>query len=444
MSLERVRIRGLDHRGRIYGVSNGRKIYFHYGIPGETVLAEVTAKPKGRRGREYWGVVKEVLDPSPYRVEPRCRHFGTCGGCRFQDLGYQRQLVIKREMVEEIFDEFNVALPTIHKPIPSPEIWFYRNRMDFPVGIVDGRGVVGLKMLGRWDVVVDLDECFLMSPEAVEIIHRVEEHMEKYGLEPYDIIRQRGFLRYVVVREGKYTGDRLVNFVTYRGGGFIGLDRLITELSDLVTGIVWSVNDTLTDVSVGRDLRPVYGRDFLRERVGGIEFYIHPNAFFQTNSYQANTLVDLARRHASGGSTLLDVYSGVGLFSYTLMDRYDRVVSVEVDEYSVYSAEVVREELGAENVAIIKDRAEDRLTKMSGRFDTVVVDPPRPGLSREVKETLLRMEVGEILYFSCNPLSMARDLEVLSRGYRVSDGLYLIDMFPHTPHIELFARLEPR
>ncbi len=442
--LVEARIIGLDSRGRIYGYASGRKLFFRYGIPGETVLARVEARPKGRRGVEYWGVVEKVLDPSPHRVEPRCRHFGLCGGCRFQDLDYDAQLRMKREYVERVFEDFNVALPAIHKPFPSPKLWFYRNRMDYPVGVRDGKPVIGLKALGRWDYVVDLEECFLMSSESVEVIHRVEEHMERYGLEPYDVIKQRGFLRYVVVREGKFTGDRLINFITFKPGGFIGIDKLVENLSDLATGIVWSVNEGLADVSVGKDIRPVYGRDYLTEEIGGVKFYIHPNAFFQTNSYQAQRLVELARRYSSGGETLLDVYSGVGLFTYTLMDKYGSVVSIEVDEYAVYSSERVREWLDASNVTLINEKAEDRLPRIMGRIDTLVVDPPRPGLSKEVKEAVLKAMPDEILYFSCNPLSMARDLEYLSKGYRVSDGLYLIDMFPHTPHIELFARLEQR
>jgi len=439
-----AKIIGLDSRGRIYGYSGGKKIFFRYGIPGEVVLADIKARPKGRRGVEYWADIKEVIQASPDRIKARCRHFGLCGGCRFQDMSYEAQLRMKREYVERVFEDFNVRVPNIYKPFSSPEIWFYRNRMDFPVGVRDGKPIVGLKALGRWDYVVDLDECLLMSEEAVDIIHRVEAHMERYGLEPYDVVRQRGFLRYVVVREGKYTGDRIVNFVTFKPGGFIGIDRLVEELSDLVTGVLWSVNEGLADVSIGRDIRPIYGRDYITEEIGGVKFYIHPNAFFQTNSYQAVKMVELARKYSSGGRFLLDVYSGVGLFTYTLMDKYDSIVSIEVDEYAVYSNYRVREWMDADNVTVIQSRAEDRLPLIGGSIDTLVVDPPRPGLSREVKEAILKIYPDEILYFSCNPLSMARDLEYLSRGYRVSDGIYLIDMFPHTPHIELFARLEKR
>ena len=442
MSLKQVEILGLDEYGRLYGLLDGKKVYFKYGVPGDIVKIRINRVPKGRRGYELWADVVELVSPGDGRIEPRCRYFGECGGCRFQNLDYPLQLKMKKNYVLKIFDRFNLDVE-VEDPIPSPKIWFYRNRMDFPVTGSKDEVFLGLKKLGRWDVVIDLDECFLMSREAVEILDIVRKHIKRYSIPPYDIIRQKGFLRYVVIREGKFTGDRLINLVT-KSGAFIGLDRLIEDLKNISTGIVWSINDKLTDISIGEDIRAVYGRDYLTEEVGGIKFYIHPNSFFQTNSYQAVKMVELARKYSSGGSLFIDVYSGVGLFTYSLMDKYERVISIEIDKYAVYSSEHVRDWLKADNVVLINESAEDRLRRVEAKIDTVVVDPPRPGLSKQVKDVLLKRDVNEILYFSCNPQSFARDLKVLKERYRVSDKICLIDMFPHTPHIELFTRLEPR
>jgi len=429
----------IDEKGRAYGEINGKRIYVRYGIPGDGLKVKPYFIRKGRRGKELWGEIVEIVSSGEGRVEPKCKYFGICGGCRFMDWDYRYQLRYKRNRVLKAFNKFKLD-SEITDPIPSPKLWFYRNRMDFPVGYRDGEPIIGLKVYGRWDLVVDLDECHLESEEAIEIIKTVKEFMREYDIKPYDIIKHRGFMRYVVVREGKFTGDRLVSLVTNKGS-FIGLDILIERLKELTTGIVWSINPKWTDLSIGEEVIGIYGKDYLNEKIGGIVYYIHPNAFFQTNSYQAEKLVSLAKEYSGGGSTLVDVYSGVGLFSYSLMDRYSEVVSIEADKYSIYSAEINKKNLSADNVVIIEAKAEEHLPKIIGKPDTLIVDPPRPGMSREVKDAILRLEPGEILYFSCNPDSMARDIYILSEKYRIEDKVVPIDMFPHTPHIEVFAKL---
>ena len=433
---------GIDSKGRPYATYEGKKIYVKYAVPGDRLKISVTPVKKGRRGVEYWGDIVEIIEAGEGRVKPKCRYFGICGGCRFQNWDYNHQLKYKKKLVVEAFKRFSIEAEILD-PIPSPRIWYYRNRMDYPVGWDGEKPVIGLKILGRWDLIVDLDECHLESRESVEIIKIVKDFMRKYDVKPYDLIRHKGFMRYVVVREGKYTGDRLVSLVTARGG-FIGLDALIDMLKEYVTGIVWSINPKITDLSVGEEVIGVYGRDYLTEEIGGIKFHIHPNAFFQTNSYQANKLVQLAKRFSDGGDYLIDVYSGVGLFTYNLMDKYKKVLSIEVDPSSIYSAEVNKKWLRADNVNIVEARAEDWLKRILTKPDTVIVDPPRPGLSREVKDELMRIRPKEILYFSCNPETMARDIHILSEVFELDGPIIPIDMFPHTPHVEVFTRLVPR
>jgi len=433
---------GVDNRGRAYGEYNDKKIFVKYGVPGDYVKIRIYPIRKGRRKVELWGDIIEIIEPGEGRIEPRCKHFGRCGGCRFQNWRYEDQLKYKRNIVIDSFKRFDIEAD-VEEPIPSPKIWFYRNRMDFPVGRYEDKPIIGLKEYGRWDVIVGLDECYLMSQDAVKIIHIVRDFMEEYDIKPYDIIKHKGFLRYVVIREGKNTGDRLINLVSGKGG-FIGLDILVERLKDLSTGIVWSINPKLTDLSIGEEVLGIYGKDYLTEEIDGLKFYIHPNAFFQTNSYQANKLTKIAKEYSSGGKILLDVYSGVGLFSYILRDKYEKVVSIEVDKYSVYSAEINKKWINADNVSIVEARAEEWLSRINYKPDTIIVDPPRPGLSKSVKEFILKLHPKEILYFSCNPETMARDINILSKDYRIDGKIITIDMFPHTPHIEAFARLIPK
>lgn len=437
-----VSVSGIDSKGRAYSYHGGRRIFVKYGVPGDIVRVKIYKVGKGRRGRraELWGDIIEILRPSDARVKARCSHFGLCGGCRFQNMDYRAQLEYKREVALNFFHKVYKLKVDISDPIPSPKIYFYRNRMDYPAGIVDDRPAIGLKMAGRWDVLVPLNECHLMSLEAIEIIHIVRGFMLRRGLEPYNIFTHEGLVRYVVIREGKFTGDRLISIVT-SDNPFPYIDELVDELRRFSTGVIWSINPTLTDISIGREIRPLYGKDYLEEEIRGIRYYIHPNAFFQTNSYQTIKLVEIIRGMASGGDVLMDLYSGVGLFSLQLLDMYREILAVEVDEYSLYSAEINVDRVGG-GVTIFRGRVEDVLPIYIGNQpDTVIVDPPRPGLSRDVKDDLLRLGPKEIIYVSCNPETMARDIKYMSKEYRVDGEILLLDMFPHTPHIELVAKL---
>lgn len=432
----------IDYKGIPYGIVDNRKIYVKYGVPGDRVRVKPYIVRRGRRGKEVWGDIEEVVIPSRYRVEPRCIHFGVCGGCRFQNISYTRQLKYKWRLVESSFERYGLEVE-IRDIVRSDKLYYYRNRMDYPVGAGEEGPIIGLKMAGRWDVVVQLEECHLMSMESIEILKRVRDFMIDKGIEPYNIINHTGLVRYIVIREGKFTGDRLVNIVT-SDAPFPYIEELVDLIGDLASGIIWSINPTITDVSVGKIIRPIHGKDYLEEEIFGLRFHIHPNAFFQTNSYMTTKLVEVVRGYASGGGKLMDLYSGVGLFSYLLEDMYGDVVSVEIDEYATYSANINRERFKS-SVVIIESSVEDYLPiyiqAMDNPPETVIVDPPRPGLSSEVKYDLLRMEPKEIIYVSCNPDSMARDIRLLSRKYRIEDPLTPIDMFPHTPHIEVVARL---
>ena len=440
-NIYRVEVVGIDDMGVAYGYHEDRRVRIRYGVPGDVVKVRTYFVRRGRRGRikELWGDIVEITSPSPERVPPRCKHFGLCGGCRFQNWGYPYQLRYKKSLVEEAFKRYGLDID-VDNPIPSPKTYYYRNRMDYPVGIVDDKPVIGLKKVGRWDVVVPLDECYLMSDESVEVTNLVKRFMVRRGVEPYNIFTHKGFMRYVVVREGKFSGERLISLVT-SVGPFPWLDELINELKSYATGVIWSINPKITDLSIGSEIRPLYGNDHLNEVIRDFKFYIHPNAFFQTNSYQTVNLVDLLDRLCSGGGMLVDVYSGVGLFSFSLSSKYDMVYSIEMDEHSIYSANINLARYGGDDVVVLEGLAEDILSTIKDSPDTVIVDPPRPGLSLKVKEHLLSLKPREILYVSCNPITLARDVEKLSIEYEVDGAVVPIDMFPQTPHIECVLRL---
>jgi len=437
----RVEIKELDSKGRGIGYINNRKIYVNYVVPGDVVDVEVYVVCKGRRGRykEYHGKVINVVSEGKGRIKPKCKFFGVCGGCRFQNWDYNYQLRFKKDVVIEAMKRWGVN-GEVKDIIPSSKIWYYRNRMDYAISY-DGK--VGLKEYGSWSKILDLTECYLMSEESTKIMQETRDFMSEYKVPGWDLFKHEGFLRYVVIREGKFTGDRMVNYITW-SKQFKYLDELVNKLTskNLITSFVWGINPTITDVSVAKDLRFIWGKDHLTEKIESYTFHVHPNAFFQTNSFQTITLAKLVRKLASGGRELLDLYSGVGLFSVFLSDMYDNVTGIEVEESAVNSGKISLKWNGVSNVNYVASRVEDVVNLYEDReIDTVIIDPPRPGMARKVVNSILRMSPKEIIYVSCNPDTMMRDTSWLCESYSIEDPIYPIDMFPHTPHVEVVARL---
>lgn len=312
--------------------------------------------------------------------------------------------------------------------------------MDYAISF-DGK--IGLKELGNWRNILDLSECFLLSKESNKILSLTREFMSKYQIPGWDLIKHNGFFRYVVIREGKFTNERMINYVTYKGF-FKYVNELINMLTseNLITSFVWSINATVTDVSYGSEIRFLWGKDHLSEKINEYKFYIHPNAFFQTNSYQTPKLVEIVKNFSSGGKVLLDLYCGVGLFAISLSPMYNEVYGIEVEENAVNSGNISLDWNGVSNVEYSIGRVEDLITLYEDLdVDTVVLDPPRPGVSKKVIKSLIRMKPREIIYVSCNPESMFRDISGLMSEYYIENHIQPIDMFPHTPHVEVIVKL---
>ena len=433
-----VIISDLDEKGRGIAETKDRKILIYFVIPGDFVKVKIT---RVRRKIAYGSLI-ELKTPSKYRVKPKCRFFGQCGGCKLQNMDYHYQLYFKRKFARRAFEGFNLDAH-ISKVDPSRPIWFYRNRMDYAVG---QNLEVGLRKPEKWNEVVDIDECFLLSERGNELLNIFREFIRMREFKPFNTITREGFLRYLVLREGKFTSKRLVNIVTYLGE-FRDIDELVKRMaSSGATSIYWSINPRITDISFGEEIRKIHGEEYLREKIRDYVFNIHPNAFFQTNSYQAVKLIDYAAKLLDfrSNDVLLDLYCGVGLFGIALHSYVDRVIGLELDREAIKCAEINALENDARNVKLICGRAEDLVKHLKERINLAIVDPPRPGLHPKVIKALLKIEPREILYVSCNPNTMARDIALLSKKYKLDDKIRLIDMFPQTPHVEAMAKLVRR
>jgi 23S rRNA (uracil-5-)-methyltransferase RumA len=415
-----LEIVALDKRGAGIGKSGKKRYRVDYAYPGDKVLAT----PMGR-GRAR---LVKVLEASEARVTPRCEHFSRCGSCRWQGLSYEAQLRFKGEVIQKLFaQEAQVK--------PSPKIWYYRNRMDFTIA----SHAIGMRRYSSFAEVESAEGCLLLSKESDEILRLSQEFFQEKKLEAYDILAKKGFLRYLVVREGKFTGQRLINVVTTEGK--FPVEEYAGTLGEFANSVVWAVNDSLADVSFG-EIRAHTGEGYLEERLGGITYRIPAFSFFQTNPYQAECLLACVKSWLGGRERLLDLYCGVGTFSLALADLASEVVGIEEDAEAIEAAKLNAVLNDINNASFIAGKAEATLAKVGGRFDAVLVDPPRAGLHPKVIAALNKLSPEVIIYVSCNPYTQAEDIKKLE-GYEVEE-LSPFDMFPHTPHVENIALLSRR
>lgn len=423
-------IEGVDGKGRGIMRAEGKNIATPFVVPCDEVTVTLT---KRRRG-ELTGRLKTVHSPSPYRVTPRCPYAGKCGGCPWQMIDYPKQLEYKRDLVNSSFER--AALPfRIADVEASAEIFYFRNRMDYVFG---ASGELGLKEPGAWWSVLDLGTCFLLSENAVRVMERVRAWAQKHALAPWDNKKYTGLLRYLVIREGKFTNERCVTLVT-SAEPFPDAARedLVVELKNLATTIYWGINPEITDLSIAPEMKLLHGKRYLTERVGDYTFDIHPNSFFQTNAYMAARLMETVRLSAALESheRLLDLYCGVGFFAIALAGSCREVIANELDHGAIDLAKQNALQNKITNATFLQGATENILPKMP-RPDVVILDPPRSGMHPKALGTLLAFHPKRIVYVSCNYEALARELPAFLRDYEITNQTAL-DLFPHTPHVEV-------
>lgn len=448
-----ILIDDLAFGGRGVGRVEGFVVLVDGGVPGDTVRARVDRV----RGSYAEGRTLELVAASSDRVEARCEHFGTCGGCRWQNLPYEVQLAYKqRQVVEALRRIGGFADPAVEQPLPSPDQYFYRNKMEFSFGRdPEGRLMLGLHPASSFKDVFDLKRCHLQSDASNALVRDIREGCAAAGLPPYDVTAHTGFLRYLTIREGKLTNETMVNIVTGDGkeqdavwaGALRDLAGRVAAAHPHVRSFIRSVNATRSTVAFGQREEILWGTASIREVILGRTFEITSNSFFQTNSRQAErlygTVLDLAA--LTREDRVLDLYSGTGAIAILAAARAGEVRAVESLEESVRNAERNAALNGVRNVFFICGEVRRVLSAMTRdrRPPTVViVNPPRAGLNAAVIRGIQRLRPRRLVYVSCNPTTLARDLkQVCERDYVVS-RIQPVDMFPHTWHIECVARVE--
>ncbi len=428
----RIAITGVDRKGRGTGTVGTKKAVAYFAIPGEII--DGTMVKRGRGAAHF--STDAIVEASPHRVTPPCQYAGKCGGCAWQQFDYAHQLELKKGLLNEALESASTGI-RIDAIEAAPEIFYYRNRMDFTFG---DKGELGLKEPGRWNKYIDLESCHLLSKDADKVLAIVREHAKKYDIAPWDAYKQVGYLRYCVIREGKKTNERMVTLVT-SVGNIPEQSALVEALKPYATTIYHGINPTVTDVSYVDQLELLHGNEFMTEIVDGKKFLIHPNSFFQTNSVMADRLVATVREFLADKKpqTLLDLYCGGGMFGIALAKDAARVVGVEIEPAAIEMAKKNAELNGLTNTEFFAAKAEkhgwDELAP-----DTVIIDPPRAGLHPDAVSDLLRNRPERLIYVSCNIERFAAEWAALGTAYRI-DRIRALDLFPHSPHAEVVALL---
>jgi len=407
---ERIEISGFDERGR--GVGNELSVRFAY--PGDLIEAEVTSRKK------KFAKLISLIKPSSNRQTPPCKHFGVCGGCPWQGIKYESQLKFKEGIVEELFYNCEPI-------IPSPEEYFYRNRMDFAFGPDYSIGLKDDK-----DNIINIEKCWLMSESSNSIISRIRQFISFKKLKNH----RDGIMRHVVIREGRNNKNTVVNIITSDKGEF-PLEDLWEELNDEVSGISWSINLSPADRSYG-EIQKTFGQDHLIESLNGIKFKVPVQSFFQTNTLQAEKLLKIIEDFADlkGEESILDLYAGTGSIGLSLARKAKKVFGIEENAPAVELSRSNAELNGISNFSAVAGRVEDLLGELSNEHEVVILDPPRPGVNKKILKKLGETRPEKIIYVSCNPYTQKHDVQILKEyGYKVK-RCQPIDMFPHTPHIE--------
>lgn len=434
---------GVDGEG--IGKADGFTVFVKDAVIGDTVTAKIM-KAKKHYG---YGKLMEILKPSPYRVEPKCAFARQCGGCQLQALSYQQQLVFKTNKVRGHLERIGGFRDLPMEPIIGmDEPYHYRNKAQFPVGRnKEGKIVTGF-YAGRTHTIIENRDCALGVPENKEVLDRVISHMEKWNIPPYDETTGKGLVRHILIRYGYFTGEVMVCLIL-NGTKLPHEDQLTEKLREIpgMTSITINVNKKKSNVILGEEIRILWGKGYITDKIGEISYQISPLSFYQVNPKQTQKLYEKALEYADlhGNETVWDLYCGIGTISLFLAQKAKFVRGVEIIPQAIENANENARINNISNVEFFTGKAEEVLPReyeKNGVYaDVIVVDPPRKGCDEVLLETMIKMQPKRIVYVSCDSATLARDLKYLcANGYSLS-RVCPVDQFGGTVHVETVVLL---
>lgn len=440
-----LEITDLGSSGEGIGKVDGFTLFVKDALIGDVIQAKII-KLKKNYG---YGRLMEIVIPSPARVEARCLKARACGGCQIQPLDYEKQLEYKENKVGGLLERVGKIRDYVMEPIIGmEEPWHYRNKAQFPVGKdKDGKIITGF-YAGRTHSIVPLDKCFIQHPLNEQIMSIVQRWMEEFNISSYDEVSHKGLVRHIFTRIGKYTEEVMVCLVI-NGKKIPKEAELIERLKQIpgIKSICLNVNRENTNVILGKDIQCLWGQPYITDKIGEISYRISPLSFFQVNPIQTQKLYATALEYAglTGKETVWDLYCGIGTISLFLAQAAKKVYGVEIVPEAIRDAQENARLNHIENAEFFVGKAEEVLPEQyekNGVYaDVIVVDPPRKGCDEKLLACMVQMAPETIVYVSCDPATLARDLNYLSNhGYKVKK-VRCTDMFPHSVHVETVVQL---
>jgi 23S rRNA (uracil1939-C5)-methyltransferase len=453
-----IEVIDIADKGQAIGKTENGKVVFVNGlVPGDIAEVSIFKKKKG----SFLASVNKLTKSSPFRSDPVCLHFGNCGGCKWQNLTYQKQLEFKEKNVKDAL--LRIAKTEIEEilPIQGAELTeFYRNKLEFSFSnkrwltkeeiendnfVVQGNAL-GFHAPGNFEKIIQLEKCYLQKSPSNEIRDFVRELTREHNFTYYDVKNHSGLMRNMIIRTSN-SGEVMVT-ISFSEFHKEKIDLLLGALSEKfpeITSLNYVVNSKFNDSIWDLDVINYSGRKYITEKLGKVDFIISPKSFFQTNTYQSQKLYDIAVDFAGfkGDEHVLDLYTGIGSIALYIANKVNSVVGIEVVSEAIEDAWANAKLNNISNVEFIAGDVKKVLNEEFQKPDIIIVDPPRAGLDREVTETIMRLSPEKIVYISCNPSTQARDIEILKEEYRVKKSK-AVDMFPHTHHIENVVLLKKK
>ncbi|MCX7951398.1 MAG: 23S rRNA (uracil(1939)-C(5))-methyltransferase RlmD [Clostridiales bacterium] len=430
-----------------YGVAyyEDNKVLIKGALPGEKVLARVTKKKTKVEAKTV-----EVLEEVDYKIEAPCPVFDICGGCTHQFIDYEKQLELKEQQVLKLLKDAGIDGFEYEGIISSPKVFEYRNKMEFTFGDYEKGGELelGLHTPVKRNAIVSTTTCLLIDKDFRSILKTTLDYFRSKNIPHYNLMKHEGYLRHLVIRKAQKTGEILINIVTTSQMEF-NLEEyksLLTNITydGVLTGIIHTVNDNLSDTVKADKVEILYGRDYIIEELMGLKFKISPYSFFQTNTLGAEKLYSCVRDFMSDADNkvVFDLYCGTGTIGQIVASNAKKVIGVELIEEAVHAANNNAKFNGLDNCTFIAGDVKEIIKTINEKPDIIILDPPRPGVSPEALKYVIDFNPNEIIYVSCNPKTLVENLKQLKESGYVIKKLKAVDMFPHTPHVECVALIE--
>jgi len=459
--LQNLLITDAGAEGKAVAKHNGMVIFIPFGAPGDIVDVEIIFKKKTYAE----GRIIKIVSQSPFRIDPFCKHFGVCGGCRWQHLDYRQQISAKQKHVIESLERIGKVKDAMYKPIIAAEKdRYYRNKLEFTfadrrwltseeinaqIEYTDQRSL-GFHIPGRFDKIIDVEECFLQEDVSNQIRLKTKQFAIEHDLEFFNLWSKKGLVRNLIIRNNR-KGDFMVILVVYEekpevSEAYISyITKDIPQISSLYIAVNNKQNDSMDDVPFVH----IWGKKYIEEEIDGLIFRIHPSSFFQTNTDQAIKLYHTAMNmiEFTGSEIAYDLYSGTGTIAALLSRKVKKVIGIEYSKEAVSDGKANLKLNNIDNVQLFNgDMAKILDFKFARKYgfpDVIFTDPPRSGMVPKVMNSILEIYPKDIIYISCNPATQARDIAECNQYYDVVQ-VQAVDMFPHTHHVENIVHLRKK